>query len=53
MGDLASQLVKTQLAIMREPEMMWPRKGTIMMGFLPESGQDEDLDDDDDDDVDE
>ena len=38
-GHLASQDWKMQMMIMRVPEMMWPRKGTTMMGFLPASGE--------------
>ena len=38
-GHLASHDLKTQMTIMMVPEMMWPRKGTSMMGFRPESGE--------------
>ena len=34
---LASQVGKRQTRIMRVPEMMCPKKGTNMIGFLPES----------------
>ena len=39
MGHLASQVGKTQMRIMRLPEMMCPKNGTNMIGFLPESEQ--------------
>ena len=34
---LASQAGKIQIRIIRVPEMMWPKNGTNMIGFLPES----------------
>ena len=34
---LASQVGKRQTRIMRVPEIMCPKKGTNMIGFLPES----------------
>ena len=36
-GHLASQAGKRQTRIMRVPEMMCPKKGTNIIGFLPES----------------
>ena len=36
-SHLASQAGKIQIRIIRVPEMMWPKNGTSMIGFLPES----------------
>ena len=36
-SHLASQAGKMQIRIIRVPEMMWPKNGTSMIGFLPES----------------
>ena len=37
MKDLASQAGNMQMMIMRVPEIMCPKNGTNMIGFLPES----------------
>ena len=34
---LASQAGKIQIRIISVPEIMWPKNGTNMIGFLPES----------------
>ena len=41
--DLASQFGNIQMRIMRVPEMMCPKNGTNMIGFLPESDKNSQL----------